>query len=546
MNVEGESMDEFKKLSERIADFIIESHPVGATQMGLHDWDGELDDMSRQAVEDKIDRLRGFVRELDRIDQSALSLDERVDLEVTSADFELSVIMHERLDSLSIKPTIYPGLAVFGVHSLFSRSPEPDAKRIGAAALRLRQFRRLLEQGKENLKRPPRIFTEITLDQVKGSCDFLANSIPKIAGAAPEGAEELLAANDEAILALKDYRSFLEQDLLPRSDGQFAIGRELFELKLKMDHFLDIDVDTLLEIGREALEKTKAELKTAAAAIDDSKSWQDVVEDIKSEHPAASELKATYQRHMQEAKEFVIDKGLVDIPAGEELRVVDTPEPWRPLIPYAAYSMPGPFEKEQIGLFYVTPVDQNLPTDAQEKVLRDHSIPNIKVVALHEGYPGHHLQLICANRWPDRLRHFFHNTVFVEGWALYCEEMMRERGFLADPKSLVLQLKAQLWRACRVIIDASLHTGQMSVEEGIHFLMDEALLAEPNATAEVRRYTTSPTQPLSYLIGKAEIMRLKARVESKLGSEFNLRQFHNRLISFASLPTKFIAELMLQ
>ena len=270
------------------------------------------------------------------------------------------------------------------------------------------------------------------------------------------------------------------------------------------------------------------------------------MEDIKSEHPGADELKATYQHYMQKAKEFVIDRGLVDIPAGEELRVVDTLEPWRPLIPYAAYSMPGPFEKEQIGLFWVTPVDKSLPADAQDRILGDHSIPNIKVVALHEAYPGHHLQLVCANKWPGRLRHFFHNTVFVEGWALYCEEMMRQQGFLADPKSYVLQLKAQLWRACRVIIDASLHTGQMSVEEGIQLLMDEALLARPNATAEVRRYTTSPTQPLSYLLGKAEIKKLKAKVESRLGADFNLREFHNRLISFASLPTKFIAQLMLQ
>ncbi len=539
-------MEEFSKLSERIADFIIESNPTGATQMGVHDKDGELDDMSRQSIEDKIERLRGFSRELDQIDRSALSLNERIDLEVAKADFDLSVIMHEQLDHLSIKPSIYPGLAIFGVHSLFSRTPEPDEDRIAAAASRLRQFRRVLEQGKENLKRPPSIFTKITLDQVKGSCDFLANSIPKIANAAPGGAKELLAANDYAISALNDYRSFLERDLSPRSDGEFAIGRELFQLKLKMDHFLDVDVDTLLEMGRETLEKTKEELKSAAAEVDASKSWQEVVEDIKSEHPEPGELKATYQRYMLDAREFVIDRGLVDVPAGEELRVVDTPEPWRPIIPYAAYSMPGPFEKEQVGLFYVTPVDERLPADTQESILRDHSIPNIKVVALHEAYPGHHLQLVCANKWPERLRHFFHNTVFVEGWALYCEEMMRQQGFLADPKSYVLQLKAQLWRACRVIIDASLHTGQMSVEEGIQLLMDEALLAEPNATAEVRRYTMSPTQPLSYLVGKAEIKKLKAKVEAKMGPDFNLRDFHNRLISFASLPTKFIAQLMLQ
>ncbi|MBN1592937.1 MAG: DUF885 domain-containing protein [Candidatus Coatesbacteria bacterium] len=514
--------------------------------MGLHDRDGELDDMSRQAIEDKIGRIRGFITELEKIDKSQLSLNERVDLDVVKADFELTIRMHEQIDNPSINPTIYPALGIYGVHSLFSRISSPDESRIAAGTERLRKFRLLLRQGKENLKRPPRIFTEIALDQIKGSCGFLMNSIPKIAEKASKGGEELLAANDDAIEALTDYRSFLEEEILPRSDGEFAIGRDLFELKLRLGHFLDLDLDTLLEIGKETLARTKDALAAAAANIDSTKSWQDVVENIKSEHPPADELKETYQRYMQQAKQFVIDKGLVDIPDGEELRVIDTPEPWRPIIPYAAYNMPGPYEKEQVGLFYVTPVGQDISAEAQEMILRDHSIPNIKVVALHEAYPGHHLQLVCANKWPDMLRHFFHNTVFVEGWALYCEELMREQGFLSDTKSLILQLKAQLWRACRVVIDASIHTKQMSYEDGVKFLMDEALLAKPNAIAEVRRYTTTPTQPLSYLIGKAEILKLKKRVESEMGPKFNLREFHNRLISFGSLPTKFIAELILQ
>ena len=538
-------MDNFRALADEMVDSFIAGSPVGATHMGAHTADGELDDLSREKVEGDIERDREFIRRLGALDQPSLELQDRIEVEISKNALELEVLLFERFCPLDNKPSIYPGVAINGLHSLLARNPNPDADVIDAATSRLSQFKRLLEQGKKNLGRPPRIFTQIAIELVKGGQTFLTGSIPKLAKDAGKGAEALLQANADALAALTDFEAFLERDLLPRSDGTFVIGRDLFEAKLKKERFLDLDVDSLLQFGRDAVQSTKKELERAAAEIDSSKAWNEVVDDIKKDFPQADKLKDTYKTYMEQAKQVVVEKMLVDFPKDEELRVVDTPAFIRFLIPYAAYSMPGAFEKEQVGLFYVTPVDSRLPKETQEKILSDHSIPNIKVVALHEAYPGHHLQLLRSNKYPSRLRQFSHNTVFIEGWALYCEEMMREQGFLSDPRSYVLQLKAQLWRACRVVIDASLHTAKMSIDEGVDFLVNEALLERSNAETEVRRYTTSPTQPMSYLMGKAEIKTLKSKVQAKLGNKFNLREFHNELLSYGSLPTKFIAQSVL-
>jgi uncharacterized protein (DUF885 family) len=164
------------------------------------------------------------------------------------------------------------------------------------------------------------------------------------------------------------------------------------------------------------------------------------------------------------------------------------------------------------------------------------------IVALHEAYPGHHLQLVHANGHPSRLRRFFTNNVFCEGWALDCEQLMRDLGFIGSPIGHLMQLRDQLWRACRVVIDAGLHTRGMTVEEAVRWLVEEARLEEPNAISEVKRYTTSPTQPMSYLIGKREVLRLRDEYRGRVGDGFTLRAFHDALLSHGTIPPALVRQ----
>lgn len=204
------------------------------------------------------------------------------------------------------------------------------------------------------------------------------------------------------------------------------------------------------------------------------------------------------------------------------------------------YLPPAPLEDKQVGSFFVTPVDPDADPEARERQLQGHSSYQIPVVSLHEGYPGHHLQLVWANTHPSLVRKQVWSTLFVEGWAFYCEELMEREGFLEDPRNRLARLDAELWRAARIIADVSLHTRGMTEEEGVALLV-EAGRDEPGAKAEVRRYTMSPTQPMSYLIGKLEIMELADRYRADKGADFDLAEFHEALLRCGSVPPALAA-----
>jgi uncharacterized protein (DUF885 family) len=295
-------------------------------------------------------------------------------------------------------------------------------------------------------------------------------------------------------------------------------------------------------MGRRLLAETREQIESLSNELHPGKNWKDVVEALKENHPDASKLRTEYEKHMRKAREFVLAKNLVPVPAGEELRVIDTPSFERSTIPYAAYVRPGPFDEKQEGLFFVTPVDTNASIEVQTDQLKGHSYASMILTALHEGYPGHHLQRVHSNRVPTKVRHLCGNSVFAEGWALYCEELMKEAGFYRSREVELFQLKDMLWRAARVVVDLGLHTRTMSFDEAVEFLISEALIERPNAVAEVRRYTYSPSQPSSYAIGKAEVLTLREEEKKRLGPRFSLSKFHEKLLSSGTIPFKLVKE----
>ncbi len=217
---------------------------------------------------------------------------------------------------------------------------------------------------------------------------------------------------------------------------------------------------------------------------------------------------------------------------------METPEKDRAITPYAAYLAPAPFEKEQKGQFWVTPVDKKLSKDKKIRQLKEHALWHLPVTVLHESYPGHHLQLCWANKLDSHVRKHYHNTPYCEGWALYCERLMDEVDYLNDPRYKLCRLKDKLWRAARIILDVSLQTGEMSMEEAVKFFVEKVHLAENCALAEVRRYTLSPTYPLSYMLGKLEILKLREEMKKTLGKKFSLAKFHKELLERGTIPLK--------
>lgn len=213
---------------------------------------------------------------------------------------------------------------------------------------------------------------------------------------------------------------------------------------------------------------------------------------------------------------------------------------------YAAYMPPGILEEKQEGLFLVTPVDVDMPPEAQEEKLKGHYWAKLPVVALHEGYPGHHLQLVWANQCgtlPRRMGSFL-STLFVEGWAFYCEELMEELGYIAEPMQRLGRLSAQLWRAARIILDVSLHTKGMAVEEAVDFMVERVGLERSNALAEVRRYTGSPTQPQSYLMGKLALLELVEEFKAA-NPGAAMKELHDTILACGSLPPRLMRQRLL-
>lgn len=537
-------MSDFRQLAEEIIASSWKNSPIAATFAGIHDHDHELDDIDRDRLAAVNSERKRFLDRLGSLNQDALGPDDRIDHLLLCNYLRSSIKEFEDVRYWQKNPADYANSCIDAVHVLLLREFAPLEERAAAILSRMEQIPRFLRDAKRNLDDTPRVFTRLAIDINAGGRNFIDKMTTELGSRVPALARDLDATRGRALAAMTDYARYLEKEILPRATGTFAVGAEHYNFKLKTDHVLPYTAGELLEYGQNIKERTERELEQAARHIDPDRTWIELVEDIKNLHPRAPDLAAAYKREMERARQFIRDHDLVTLPRDEALEVIPTPEFLRPTLPYAAYMNPAPFEEQQKGFFFVTPVDERLPLDRQEEILRGHPSCGIPVIALHEGYPGHHLQLVHANRVRSRLRRLLGTTVFIEGWALYCEEMMYDAGFYSDPRSRLLQLKDQLWRACRVIIDVGLHTGNMTFEQAVDLLVDGAKLQRVHAEKEVTRYTFTPTQPMSYLVGKRQIVELRRDYQNKAGADFNLKKFHDLILGFGSIPVCLIRQAL--
>lgn len=531
-------MSEIERFKSLIEEFFREEdrlYPTTTTILGIHNYDDCLEDFSSSGLSKQKKIFNDYLAKFKALDYGALDTDSRVEYLLVTTGIRRALRILERTRDWQTDPNFYLDIAIQSLYMLLIREFAPLEERVKSIVSRLKLVPVLLKQGKENLENPPEIFTGVAIETADGAVHFLESTIMPLAEEVPSLKNDLIGSTERVINAFKDFREFLEKDLLPRSKGNFAAGPEIFDEMLREDHFLDFNHQQLWKTGQEIFAQSLEALKEGAAKIDKNKNWFDIMLDIKKKYPSAGELLKAYMDYMKKAKDFVIEKNLVDIPAGEEIEIIDTPIFNRPQIPFAAYMPPGPFDKVQKAHFWVTPIDLNLPPETQGRILQEHAWAKIQYVALHEAYPGHHLQLVYMSTLPSNVLKRSFSTVLVEGWAFYCEEMMKDLGFL-DEYGGFSQLDAQLWRAARVIIDAGLHTRGLSFTEAVKFLEEKVHMARPSAVAEVKRYTRTPTQPMSYFIGKLEILKLRREFKEKMGEKYSLKDFHQKLLNNGSVP----------
>lgn len=515
-----------------------EMEPVAATAAGIHDHDHRLPDMTGPGFGDRDAFVDRWTSELEAVPPQDLGPLERTDRALLLADLRGQKAVRDfarwRRD-----PGMYSNTVIRAAYYPLIRETLILDDRLGRTAERLGHAGDVLAAARENIDpdRVPPVWVVTAGEQATAGATFVRAVLP---GMAPEGSQakrDLLAAGKRAGDALDAYAAWLRDDLMRRARGTWAVGPDAFEALLRERDLVDHDRATLRQFGEDLYRETEARLAEAARALGDS-DWRASVARIRADHPAEDELVGTYRMEMERSREATERAALATFPEREELVVEAMPDFARPTAPYALYVGAGAFEAHRRGRFWVTLPPASDPPNIREERLEGHPRAGIPVIACHEGYPGHHMQLTLAADHPSLARKAVRSNLFIEGWGLYIEELMTDLGYLASPETRLLRLKDLLWRAARVVVDVGLATGTMSFEQAVTFMVDGPKLERPNAIAEVRRYTYDPLQPSSYALGRAAILELRDRARRR---GFGMRQFHDTLLSAGSLPPKLLA-----
>lgn len=527
---------ELDALVKEMFDWFLDRQPFAGTFLGLHEYDERVPDGSRDALLEEIAEAKKFRARFASVDPASLSPTKRVDRNLVLHTIDLDLYQEEHLRFWESMPGGAQSMGA-GLFPLFTRDFAPLPERLGSIAARLEKYPAMLEQHRTRTTKAVKLWGEIALESAQRFPGFLAiigqTGAEALEGGPKERLQEGIAVTLEAT---QQYATWIQDDVLPKAEDRLGIGEDAFRKLLEYRH-LGLSLEEIYILGWTYLNDSKAELATIAAEIKPGASVDEVKALVKGKHPKEFPEALEYTRkQMMEAREFVRSKGLATLPEGEELKVVETPEYMRHVIPFAAYVSPGKFEKRQQGIYIVT------PTEDKPEMLKEFNYPGIRNTAVHEAYPGHHLQLSAANKHPSLARVMVGATETVEGWAHYCEDMMREQGFSADAETHFVQVLDQLWRACRIIIDVDLHRQKMTFDEAVDFLVDEAGMERPGALAEVKRYTYNPAYQLSYLIGKHLIKGLREEMKAKLGAKYEDRWFHDAILYAGSLPFKYLRQ----
>jgi len=513
-----------------------EDSPVSATYLGVDGFDDRLDDLSETAIEDRRRRGADWLRRFEALgDADCASFDERVDRGVIVSVLRGRAIMDDWLTWRRL-PELYLGPGLSGVFNLFLHRLKPEADLARAAMARLRAVPGVLDAGRRNLRAElaSGVYVDRGIRQARAGARYAREFIPhEVTDEALRA--ELGEAGAVAADAFESYATWLERELMPSAHGEWAIGHTRYSRLLREKELLQDDATSLRERGRREYERLADDLRRSARAIDDTDDWAAVLLRLNRDHPSTPEsMREAYAEWTERARQFLRDRALVSFPAGEECSVEPSPLFQRPLTAVASYYGPPPFSSATRGHFMVPfPPDGASEQEIQQR-LESNSYASIPTTLVHEAYPGHHWHLVTAKSNPSPVRRTFRTSYFTEGWGLYAEQVMREEGFFTDPRHEMFQLEAMLFRAARIVVDTSLHIGEMTFDEAVEFMQTRANLPEPTARAEVARYGTMPTQASAYLTGCLEILRIRDRYRRERGG--SLREFHDRLASSGSLP----------
>jgi len=539
---------DFAQLADSyFTDVLFHYDPAQGTASGFHQYDALMPTFSRAEIQAATAGLRKYETAAQSFDPRGLSPAAAADRELVLAQIRGQLLSLESIRGWEKNPDNYSSYASSAVFVIMSRSFAPPAERLKAAIARERQIPRLFQSARENLKNPPKIYTDIAIEQLPGIVSFFQNDVPAAFKAVTD--RQLLAqfktVNDAVIAAANAYQSYLKTDVLPRSKGDFRIGGDNYSKKLLYDEMVETPLDKLLEIGYANLRLNQAEFKRVAAKIDPKRTPQQILEELERDHPAPDKLLETFRGTLGGLRDYITQHRIMTIPSPTPPIVEETP-PFMRATTFASMDTPGPFEKvAKEAFFNVTLPEANWPKQQVEEHMAGFNRGTVISTAIHEVYGGHYVQFLWLKDAGSKVRKLIGCSSNAEGWAHYNEQMMLDEGYgNGDLKLRLGQLQDALLRNARYIVGIQMHTGKMTYEQAIDFFVKEGYQTHANGERESKRGTGDPTY-LYYTLGKLEILKLREDYKQMKGKQFSLEEFHNSFLKQGFPPIKIVRRAML-
>jgi uncharacterized protein (DUF885 family) len=539
-------------------------YPVHATEAGNHDQDGEWPDLTDAGRRERLAFLADARASLEAAEEATLTPDEEIDRRVLLTQIDALRFDAEELDELSWNAMAYVYLFGTGLFGLLSREFAALDVRLASVARRMRGLPGALEAARANLEAPgsravSRFHVEKAIATMPGVADLCRSAVEEAAKlGATELQDEVSQAADVATAAVDRFTAWLRDELLPRADGDFRLGRALYERKFRHALKSTVSPDELEERAASAYEEVRAEMLRLARRLwpdwigeepipdDGNTTIRRVLDAIAADHPAAEELLDFCRQENRQIEAFIRERDLIGL-ADEPLQIIWTP-PFLRVLGGAMLIPPGPLDRGLDSYFAITPMPEDWTDEQRESNLREDNRRMLRLLTIHEAVPGHYLQLAYSNRCPSLARAVFGSGVFAEGWAVYVTQVMMDVGYGADdPALMLIHWKFFLRGVTNTLMDIRIHAGSMTEEEAMALMVDGGFQERSEASEKWNRARLSSTQLCEYYLGSVEMTELerlaRARAESER-SDFAWRPFLESVLAHGTPPMPIIREIL--
>ena len=549
----SDSLDqEFVKVAGDYIEEMLAMYPEFATALGDHRYDGEMGDYSMAGITRSLEFNQRFQNLLSAMDPQKLSKTNLIDRELLLNRISNQIYSLTELRSYENNPLNFaPANAIF---SLLAREFAPLEDRLVSVRGRLEQFPRVVEEVMGLLKNPPRIHTETAIRQNKGALQLVTEGLDAFLETVPDMKPALEPARAAAAQALERYGTWLEEELLPRSTGDFRLGEAKFRDKLQYTLGSDLSMDEILTRAEADLRQTQQDLYQTALALypervggdppaDQKAVIKAVLDRLAEERPDNATIVDLARGMTDRCTAFVREKQLVSLP-NEAVKLIVMPEFQRG-VAVAYCDSPGPFERQGETFYAIAPTPEEWPQEQVTSFFREYNNYMLADLTIHEAMPGHYLQLAHANQFqaPTKIRAIFSSGTFVEGWATYAEQVMVEAGYGGNEVKMQ-QLKMRLRLIINAILDQKIHTAGMTEEDAMRLMMEEGFQELGEAAGKWRRACLTSTQLSTYYVGNQEINDLRKAYQAKHGQDVDLKTMHDAMLSFGSPPARYVKRLL--